>query len=146
MLVLIHVGLCLYVFPLFYFIFCLKSSTNINLKIKRDNELQKPSHILVFNYEKGKTTCNENVWCQKAKNLFIKLKYQKFQASISKWDVLIQKWSNVINCKEAKWKTSKICNHFLIGGHICSFYNWDRPLDLVLVVYDLIELIIEISL
>ena len=27
---------------------------------------------------------------QKAKGLFIKLKYQKFQASISKWDVLIQ--------------------------------------------------------
>ena len=25
------------------------------------------------------------------------------------------------------------------------FYNWDRPLDLVLVVYDLIELIIEAS-
>ena len=28
---------------------------------------------------------------QKAKGLLIKLKYQKFQASISKWDVLIQK-------------------------------------------------------
>ena len=26
------------------------------------------------------------------------------------------------------------------------FYNWDRPPDLVLVVYDLIELIIETSL
>ena len=26
------------------------------------------------------------------------------------------------------------------------FYNWDKPLDLVLVVYDLIELIIEASL
>ena len=26
------------------------------------------------------------------------------------------------------------------------FYNWDRPLNLVLVVYDLIELIIETSL
>ena len=28
---------------------------------------------------------------QKAKGLLIKLKYQKFQASIPKWDVLIQK-------------------------------------------------------
>ena len=26
------------------------------------------------------------------------------------------------------------------------FYNWDRPLDFVSVVYDLIELIIEASL
>ena len=32
-----------------------------------------------------------------------------------------------------------------VGGHV-HFYNWDRPLDLVLVVYDLIELIIEVSL
>ena len=27
-----------------------------------------------------------------------------------------------------------------------NFYNWDSPLDLVLVVYNLIELIIEVSL
>ena len=26
------------------------------------------------------------------------------------------------------------------------FYNWDRPIDLVLVVYNLIELIIEAAL
>ena len=38
-------------------------------------------------------TCIENVWCLKAKGLFIKLKYKKkkkIQASISKWDVVIQ--------------------------------------------------------
>ena len=28
--------------------FCFKSSTNVNLKMKRDNELQKPLYILVF--------------------------------------------------------------------------------------------------
>ena len=28
--------------------------------MKRDNELQKSSHILVFDYEKGKVTCIEN--------------------------------------------------------------------------------------
>ena len=31
-----------------------------------------------------------------------------------------KKWSNVINCKEAKWKASKICNNFLVGCYICS--------------------------
>ena len=31
-----------------YLFICLKSLTNVNLKMKRDNELQKPSHILVF--------------------------------------------------------------------------------------------------
>ena len=48
-----------------------------------------------------------------------------------------------MNYVEAKWKASKFCNHSLVGGHICSFYNWDRLLDFVSVVYDLIELIIE---
>ena len=52
--------------------------------MKRDNELQKPSHILVFDYEKGKSACIEMYSAQKAKGLFSKLKYQKFQAPISK--------------------------------------------------------------
>ena len=38
----------------------------------------------------------------KAKGLLIKLKYQKFQASISKRDVKIK----MIKRKEAKWKAS----------------------------------------
>ena len=46
--------------------------------MKRDNELQKPSHIVVFDKEKGKATCIEMYDAQKAKGLFIKLKYQKF--------------------------------------------------------------------
>ena len=60
--------------------------------LERDNELQKPSHILVFDYEKGKATCIEYVWCPKAKGVFIKLKYQKFQASILKRDVKIKNY------------------------------------------------------
>ena len=62
----------------------------LNLKMKRDNELQKPSHMLVFDQEKGESDFYENVWCPKAKGLLIKLKYQKFQVSISKQDVLFQ--------------------------------------------------------
>ena len=46
-------------------------------------------------------------------------------------------------CKEAKWKALKIWKSFLWEVIYVHFYNWDRPLDLVLVVYDLIELIIE---
>ena len=34
--------------PTLFLCFCLKSLTNVNLKMKRDNELQKLSHILVF--------------------------------------------------------------------------------------------------
>ena len=39
---------------------------------------------------------------QKAKGLFIKLKYQKFQASFSKMRCIDSKRSNDMNCKEAK--------------------------------------------
>ena len=48
------------------------------------------------------------------------LKYQNFQAPISKRDVFIQKGSNVMIYAKAKWKASKLCNQF-VGGHICSF-------------------------
>ena len=113
--------------------------------MKRDNELQKPSHILVYDQEKGKAICIEMYGAQKDKGLFLILKYQKFQAHL-KMRCTVQKWSYVMNCKEAKWKVSKICIHFLVGGYLCSFYNWDRPLDLVPIVYDLIELIIKTSL
>ena len=58
--------------------------------MKRDNELQQPLHILVFDQEKGKTTYMKMYDAQKAKGLLIKLKYQKFKALISKLDVLIQ--------------------------------------------------------
>ena len=65
------------------------------------------------------------------------LKYQNFQAPISKGNVMPKKGSNVLSCAKAKWKASKKCSHSLVGGHI--------SLDFVLVVYDLIELIIEAS-
>ena len=58
--------------------------------MKRDNELQKPSHILVFDQEKGKVTYMKMYDAQKAKGLFINLKYQKFQASISKMRCIAQ--------------------------------------------------------
>ena len=65
------------------------------------------------------------------------LKYQKFQAPISKGNVMPKKGSNVLSYAEAKWKASKKCSHSLVGGHI--------SLDFVPVVYDLIELIIKAS-
>ena len=73
------------------------------------------------------------------------LKYQKFQAPISKWDVLSKKdqmsWfmqkpnEKLLSCVIILWE--------VIYAH---FYNWDRLLDFVSVVYDLDELIIEASL
>ena len=50
-----------------------------------------------------------------------------------------------MNCKEAKWKASSCVIIFLWEVIYAHFYNWDRLLDFVSVVYDLIELIIEVS-
>ena len=80
---------------------------------------------------------------QKAKSSLSILKYQKFQALISKWDVLFKKWSNVMIYAKTKWTASKIVIIFLWEVIYVHFYNWDKPLDLVPVVYDLIALIIE---
>ena len=74
-----------------------------------------------------------------------KIKYQKFQASISKWDVLFINDQKVMSWKKPKVKFQRIVIIFLWEVIYVHFYNWDRPLDLILVVYDLIELIIEVS-
>ena len=83
---------------------------------------------------------------QKAKGLFIKFEISKILGIDLKMRCIDSKWSNVMNCKEAKWKASSYIIIFLWEVIYVHFYNWDRPLDLVLVVYDLIKLIIEASL
>ena len=82
---------------------------------------------------------------QKAKGLFSVLKYQKFQASISKWDVLFKNDQMLWFVKKPNEKLQRFVIIFLWEVIYAHFYNWDSPLDLVLVVYDLIELIIETS-
>ena len=74
------------------------------------------------------------------------MKYQKFQAPISKRDVLSKK-------NQLLWFMQKPNEKLLSFVIILSweviyvhFYNWDRPLDFVPVVYILIKLIIEASL
>ena len=52
---------------------------------------------------------------QKAKELFIKLKYQKFQALISKWDVLIQN-NQLLLCVWSQMKSFKIMLSSFMGG------------------------------
>ena len=59
--------------------------------MKRDNELQKPvAHISIWLGKRESNLCIKMYGAQKAKGYLSMLKYQKFQASILKWDVLIQ--------------------------------------------------------
>ena len=70
------------------------------------------------------------------------LKYQKFQAPISRKNVLSKN-------DQMLWFMQKLLSFVIIllwEVIYIHFYNWDRPLDLVPVLYDLIELIIEASL
>ena len=74
------------------------------------------------------------------------MKYQKFQAPISKRDVLFKKDQMLWFVQKPNEKFLRFVIIFLWEVIYVYFYNWDRPLDLVPVVYDLIELIIEVSL
>ena len=74
------------------------------------------------------------------------LKYQKFQAPISERDVLSKKDQILWFMKKPNEKLLSFVIILLSEVIYALFYNWDRPFDLVPVVYDLIELIIEASL
>ena len=74
------------------------------------------------------------------------MKYKKFQALISKWDVLFKNDLMLWFVQKSNEKFLRFVIIFLWKIIYVYFYNWDRPLDLVPVVYDLIELIIETSL
>ena len=114
--------------------------------MKRDIELQKPvAHTSIW---LGKRESGQKLKlydAQRAKCYLIKVKYSKFQASISQWDVLIQKdqmicqtWNQMKSFKDIVLKP-------LWEVLYAYFYNWDGSHYLVLVVYALIELIIEAS-
>ena len=85
-----------------------------------------------------------NVWCLKSQRLTLNVEISK--ALISQRDVLSKK-------DQMLWLMQKLNKKFLSFVIILlweviyvHFYNWDRSLDLVPVVYVLIELIIEVSL
>ena len=74
------------------------------------------------------------------------LKYQKFQAPILKRDVLSKKDQMLWFMQKPNEKLLSFVIILLWEAIYAHFYNWDSPLDWVPVVYDLIELIIEVLL
>ena len=87
-----------------------------------------------------------NVWWAKSQKLTDKNEILKISSIDLKKRCKNKKWSNVMNCRKPNEKLQRYVIIFLWEVIYVRFYNWDRPLDLVLVVYDLIELIIEASL
>ena len=81
---------------------------------------------------------------QKAKVLLINWNVKNFKHQ-SHNEML---WFKRIKCYDeygAKWEASKLCNQVLWEVIYAYFYNWDRSHYLVLIVYGLVELIIEAS-
>ena len=87
-----------------------------------------------------------NLWCLKSQRLTLKIKISKISSIDLKMRCTILKWSKVMSWLKPKEILQNYVVIFLWEVIFVHFYNWDRPLDLVLVVYHLIELIIEASL
>ena len=89
------IDLCLYIFPLFIFVFAKKSSPNVNLQMKRDIELQKPlAHTSIWLGKRESDQRLKWMFIQKAKGYLIIVKYQ---TSLSQWEVIVSKWSKRSN-------------------------------------------------
>ena len=101
--------------------------------MKKDIELQKPvAHTSIWLGKRKKATFTLKWKVLKSQRLTLIVEISKISSTNLKKRWNIQKWSNVMNYGEAKWKA--------------HFYNRDRQLDFVPVMYDLFELIIEASL
>ena len=109
----------------------------------------------------AKAVAHTSIWLGKRESNILKLKcmvlkkpkansqcwnIKKFQAPISKMRYNFQKDQMLWFLKKPNEKLLIFVIIFLWEVIYVHFYNWDRPLDLVPAVYDLIELIIEASL
>ena len=89
--------------------------------MKRDIELQKPvAHTSIWLGKMESDLKIKKYDAQKAKKLAHQLKYKKFLASISQWDVLIQK-EQMLWWIWSQMKSFKFILSSFVGGHICIF-------------------------
>ena len=101
--------------------FCLMSSNNVKSQNEKRYWAAKAVAHTSIRLGKRESDFYKNVWCPKSQRFVHQIEISKISGIDLKKRCKDKKWSNVINCKEAKWKASKICNYFLVGGHICSF-------------------------
>ena len=82
---------------------------------------------------------------QKAKGLLIKLKYKKNLGIDLKMRCIDSKRTNVMIWMEPNEKFQNYVIKFMWEVIYAYFYNWDWSLFFVLILYVLVELIIETS-
>ena len=89
------IDLCLYIFPLFIYVFAKNSSPNVNLQMKRDIELQKPvAHTSIWLGKRESDQKWKWKFIQKAKGYLFKVKYL---SSLSQWELIFSKGSKRSN-------------------------------------------------
>ena len=126
-----------------FYCFYLKELSNVNLQIKRDNELQKRiAHTSIW--RRKKESNQKCMMPKKVKGLLINWNVKKFKHQ-SHNEIL---WFKNIKCYDefgVKWKASKLCNQVMWEVIYAFFYNWYGSHYLVLIVYAWVKLIIEAS-
>ena len=128
-----------------FYCFCLKSSPNVNLQMKRDIELQKPIMHTSIWLGKRESNVKWNVWCPKSQRLTHQIEISKISSINLPMRYVDSKRSNDMMYMEPNEKLHMLCNQVLWEVIDAYFYNWDESLYLVLIVYGLVELIIETS-
>ena len=124
-----------------FYCFCL----NVNLQTKRDIELQKPvAHTSIWQ-GKSESSVKQNLWCPKSQRLTHQIKISKISGINLTMRCIDSKRSNDMMYMEPNEKLHKLCNQVLWEVIYAYFYNWDGSLYLMLIVYGLVELIIETS-
>ena len=109
--------------------------------------MQKPvAHTSIWLRKRESDILNWNVWCSKSQRLNHNVEISKISSTDLKKRCSIQKVQLSWIMQKPNEKFLKFVIILLWEVIYAHFYNWDRLLDFVSVVYDLIELIIEASL
>ena len=91
--------------------------------MKRGNELQKPSHILVFNYKKGKATFMKMYDALKSQRLVHQIEISKISGIDLKMRCIYSKRSNDMMCMKPNEKFQNYVIKFCGKVIYAYFYN-----------------------
>ena len=128
-----------------FYCFCLRSSPNVNLQMKRDIELQKSVVHTNIWLGKRESDVRWNVWCPKSQKLTHQIEISKISGIDLTMRCNDSKRSNDMMYMEPSEKLQSYVIKFMWEVIYAYFYNWDGSLYPVLIVYALVELIIEAS-
>ena len=103
-------------------------------------------HTIIWLEKRESDILNWNVWCSKSQRLTLNIEISKISSIVLNMRCIVKNDQMLWFVQKPNEKLLRFVIIFLWEVIYVHFYNWDKPLDLVPVLYDLIELIIEASL